>query len=521
MTYGWNRSPENQRRGDPVLRDQEDDPGLSSRYGDPDGPGDGDSAWALPGDLAAGPGRTTARGGGFGRHDAQRNADTWSSGDTAISPVVSSHWQPGYEPLGHPRPGNSRAGDVLPGSARRPGARHRDARQSDAGQDEARPGDFPPGGAWRSGARADDASPGIAPDHTPYQPPGYAPVGYQGGGEPSAGDDPEPFGFQPSHQPAGGFSPTQAYRSIDPPQARGGGAPAGYQPPAYQPPGAADVLSYGYRTDPADAAYQRSEPSPGGVSALSRPGPAREPDWFGQPDWVREPDTGGLEAGQPEFVLHGPSGSEPGAVAGRSFRAGAPRRGAARGRRSRVWIGVGVLLVIGVAAAAVFYGKVGRSGHATPPPAGPAHTLATPQTIGAYGRDQQAEKVLDLSHNEQYVKQIAPGHVSGIVAAVYDTGGPASSPDRVAIIAGRLANSAPADVIKSFMQQEASDRNAPTAVPAGPLGGQAACAGTGKSGICLWADADTVGVLVSATINPGTLSRQMLSIRSGVEIPAA
>ncbi len=177
--------------------------------------------------------------------------------------------------------------------------------------------------------------------------------------------------------------------------------------------------------------------------------------------------------------------------------------------------------MIAVAAAAVLTGRLGRSSHAALPPAAPAHALAIPQQIGTYPRDQQAEQQLGLSHGEQYVTQIDPGHVSGIVAAVYDTGGPASSPDRVAVIVGRLVNTPLADVIKSFTQQEAAEGNAPAAVPAGSLGGRAACAGRGDSGICVWADRDTVGVLVSATIDASSLARLMLTIRSGVEGPAA
>ena len=153
--------------------------------------------------------------------------------------------------------------------------------------------------------------------------------------------------------------------------------------------------------------------------------------------------------------------------------------------------------------------------------AAPSHTLATPQKIGTYTLDQQAEHQLGLSHGEQYLTQIDPGHVFGMVAAIYDTAGPTSTPNRVAVIAGRLVNSLLADVIKSFTRQEAAEGNAPMATAAGPLGGKAACAGKGGSGICVWADRDTVGVLVSATASARSLARVMLTIRSGVELPPA
>jgi hypothetical protein len=532
MTYGWNRGPENPRRGGAELGDRADDPDLPSMDGDPDGLGGGDPAWAHQSDPAARPGHTPGRAGGLGGHGTRGNADTWISRNTGAGAVTSSHWQPGYEPLGHRRPGGTHVGDVPPSAIQRDDARHSDAVQGDAW-----PGDARPDGNWLG-----QTSPGAVPraqppPHPPYQPPSYAPGRFYRDDEASAGQDPAASGYRPPGQPPGGLPQTQGYRSLaalqtGAPADSTGDEPAGYQPPGYQPPGyqppgyqpqgAADVVSYGYTADPAKAAYQqRSESSAGEASALTHPDSAREPGWLDHPDWVRVPEAGGPEAGEPEFVLHGPAGSEPGAPAGRSYRDREPRRAVRRGRRSRVWLGVGVPLVIVVAAAAVFYGKVGRSSQAARPPAAPSHALAAPQTIGAYSRDQQAEQVLDLSHNERYVTQIAPGHVWGIVAAVYDTGGPASSPDRVAVIAGRLVNSPPADVIKSFMQQEAAEGNAPMAVPAGPLGGQAACAGKGKSGICLWADASTVGVVVSATINQSSLAQEMLTIRSGVEVPAA
>jgi hypothetical protein len=561
MTYGWNRGPENPRRSGAELGDRADDPDLLSMDGDPDGLGGGDPAWAHQSDPAAGPGHTPGRAGGLGGHGTRGNADTWISRDTGASAVTSSHWQPGYEPLGHRPPGGTHVGDAPPSAIQRSAIQRDDARhgdalqgaawqgaawqgaawQGDARQGDARQGDARQSGAWSGGNWLGQTSPGAVPRaqppaHPPYQSPGYAPERFHTDDEASGGQDPAASGYRPPGHPPGGLPQTQGYRSLAALQT---GAPAdstgdepagyqrpGYQRPGYQPQGAADVVSYGYTTDPAKAAYQqRSESSAGEASALTHPDSAREPGWLDHPDWVRVPEAGGPEAGGPEaggpeFVLHGPAGSEPRAPAGRSYRDGEPRRAMRRGRRSRVWLGVGVLLVIVVAAAAVFYGKLGRSSQAARPPA-PSHALAAPQAIGAYSRDQQAEQVLDLSHNEQYVTQIAPGHVWGIVAAVYDTGGPASSPDRVAIIAGRLVNSPPADVIKSFMQQEAAEGNAPMAVPAGPLGGQAACAGKGKSGICLWADASTVGVVVSATINQSSLAPEMLTIRSGVEVPAA
>jgi hypothetical protein len=314
----------------------------------------------------------------------------------------------------------------------------------------------------------------------------------------------------------------QAHSPVDP-----GSSASGHQagsdvasrngrPAGDQPLGAADLVSYGYDADELGAGHQQ----PGGAAAAE--GAWAFPSRVSQPG----PD-------QPESGPYGPPETEasgvPAAMGDRPHRDWPHRdwphrdwpHRATRGRRGRrVWLVVGAVLVLMVAAAALLVGRLGHSGQAAQPAAAPSHMLATPQKIGTYTRDQQAEQQLGLSHGEQYLTQIDPGHVAGIVAAIYDTGGPASSPDRVAIMAGRLVKSPLNDVIKGFTQQETAEGNAPMKASAGPLGGQAACAGKGGSGICVWADSDTVGVLVSATINASALARTMLSMRSGIEFLA-
>ena len=368
---------------------------------------------------------------------------------------------------------------------------------------------------------------------SPYR---YGDPGRQQAGDPAAGAGAEaggggratigagsPSQWQPGYEPLGHRSPG-AHRASDRPSGRGPGhAAPGYQAPGYQapgpagsgvasrngravgyqPPGAADMVSDGYNADEFDADHQHA----GGAAAA---------------DGMWEfPNGTQPEPGQPEFGLYGPPAAEA-SPSGVSASTGDSPHRADRGRHGRrIWLGVGAVLVIVVAAAALLVGRLGHSGQAAQPAAAPSHTLATPQKIGTYTRDQQAEQQLGLSHGEQYLTQIDPGHVAGIVAAIYDTGGPASSPDRVAVMAGRLVKSPLTDVIKSFTQQETAEGNAPVRVAAGLLGGQAACAGKGGSGICVWADRDTVGVLVSATINASSLARMMLTIRSGVEFLAA
>src|SRR5713101_5768259 len=129
MTYGWNRGAHNPRPGDAELGDRADDPDLSSLDGDPDGLGGGDPAWAHRADPAAGSGQTPGRAGGFGGHGTGGNADTWISRDTGASAVTSSHWHPGYEPLGHPRPGGSHVAGAAQGAIPQGGIPQQSANQ--------------------------------------------------------------------------------------------------------------------------------------------------------------------------------------------------------------------------------------------------------------------------------------------------------------------------------------------------------------------------------------------------------
>jgi len=315
----------------------------------------------------------------------------------------------------------------------------------------------------------------------------------------------EPFGQHRGHQ-----RPQYGQPQPWQPQSWQSAGPATYrpssQPNGLQELGPPDLVSYGYKADQSDARYRAPQQ---GV-------PAMLDDARAHPGWAGQPETDQQETDQPEFALYRPSGAEPQASARR-----ARRRDRHRARQRWIRLSIATVLTVVVATvAALGFVRSARPAHPVRTAAMPSYVLAVPKQIGSYARDQPAEQQLGLSHSEQYLTQIDPGHVSGIVAAIYDAGGPASSPDRVAVIAGRLVHSPPADVIKSFTQQETAEANAPEGTAAGPLGGQAACAGKGSSGICIWADRDTVGVLVSATLNASSLARVMLIIRSGVEVPA-
>ncbi len=281
--------------------------------------------------------------------------------------------------------------------------------------------------------------------------------------------------------------------------------PPTYRQAGHQPIGQHDLIMYGYRPGDADGAHGHP---PFGTSASAGT------SLFGG-HMADQRTAHQDEFGDPAFVLHGTSASVP---------QSALAQGVARtGGHRRRWLTIGGLLAVVVTVAvAAAAGITHRLGHAAKhtKAAAPGHTLTTPQRIGTYPRDRQAEQQLGISHGGKYLTQIDPGHVTRIVAAVYNVGGQASAGRRVAVIAGKLRHGPQADVVKSFIQQERADDNSPAVVPAGPLGGRAACAGQGRSGICVWVDSDTVGVLVSATMNATSLAHVMPALRAGVEVPS-
>jgi hypothetical protein len=309
----------------------------------------------------------------------------------------------------------------------------------------------------------------------------------------------------------------------------------GYRQEDFQRPARTDRVGDGYRPDDSAAGGHGRQPDlPAEDSADSQQDWMRRFDYGAPPDsrdttahadvvtypgWGADPEAADAEPADAEFPLYGPAEPryEPVPRGGRSAGRGRGRTGARRGKIGK-WLGLGGAVVIAAAAAvAVVFGGLGVRSR-PPRPSPPAHLLYTPQRIGSYTRDPQAEQELGLSHGEHYLTQIDPGHVSGIVAAVYDTRGVPGSPDSAAVIAGRLGSTPVSVVIKSFMQQETAEGHGPVTVPAGPLGGSAACAGSTQSAICVWADGDTVGVVVSAAMNARQLSSVALIIRSGVEV---
>jgi len=199
---------------------------------------------------------------------------------------------------------------------------------------------------------------------------------------------------------------------------------------------------------------------------------------------------------------------KPSSAGGRKGRAQAsPEKARTRARRrlSLKVLAIGVaaiVVVVAVAGVVLFWPK-------------PKHVISTPATVGSYTRSQ-ANPTAEALKNK--IVTAAPGDVQNVVAAVYkdSTGTPGAPSQIVLFIGGNLTGNATASsLISAYM---ANMRGSFTTSP-GKLGGQAACApgSNGGPAECAWADNDTFGVLVSATLTSTALANEMRLMRPLVE----
>ncbi|MGH3155559.1 MAG: hypothetical protein ACRDNF_03120 [Streptosporangiaceae bacterium] len=178
-----------------------------------------------------------------------------------------------------------------------------------------------------------------------------------------------------------------------------------------------------------------------------------------------------------------------------------------------LWIGAGVVAIVGVAIVAL---TVLGSG-----PSGPKHSLTTPARIGSFTRSTQLTKQMDVGQLEKSIIAQSSGQASHLVSAVYQTGSPASGgpPAEVMLfIGGQLSGASPAASVKSFTQHFKDA----TLTSAGSLGGDAACVsgqsgGTSGSTVCAWFDNNTFGELVSPDMSVSALANELRAIRPSVE----
>jgi hypothetical protein len=194
-------------------------------------------------------------------------------------------------------------------------------------------------------------------------------------------------------------------------------------------------------------------------------------------------------------------------------RQGVGRRRGRSGDR-RLWLGLGG--VVAVAAAAIFL----IIKFEFPADAGPAHTLSMPEKIGSSFVSSKGVDQGSLNKLRNEFVQMTHGHATDVLAATYESGGVGmgAAPQIVMTIDAHFPNDNAAASIAGFMQ----DFTGAIAVPAGPLGGQAACAesNTGNAdnmAICAWFDNDSFGVELSPSMNANALAGDLQTFRSAVE----
>jgi len=189
---------------------------------------------------------------------------------------------------------------------------------------------------------------------------------------------------------------------------------------------------------------------------------------------------------------------------------GRPAVGQARsGTRRRVPVKVMVVLGSAIIATLAVVGYVVLRPQAS-------HVVSAPASQSGYARQPANATANDLRHK---IVAAAGGAVRNVVAAVYQrTTGPGTKkgPQIVVFIGGNLSGGASADNLISAYMTRLPGAFTTTA---GRLGGRAACApgSNGGPAECAWADNDTFGVVVSATLNSAGLADVMRQMRPQVE----
>ncbi len=148
----------------------------------------------------------------------------------------------------------------------------------------------------------------------------------------------------------------------------------------------------------------------------------------------------------------------------------------------------------------------------------PAHSIATPSRLGRYVRQSSVASANARQLRSQIVAG-ARGEVKKVVAAVYEqlTGpGTSTGPQIVVFIGGNLTGNGSAG---GFISGFKSELHGSFSTSAGRLGGQAACApaSEGRLAECAWADNDTFGVVVSATLHARALATELRQMRPLIE----
>jgi hypothetical protein len=180
----------------------------------------------------------------------------------------------------------------------------------------------------------------------------------------------------------------------------------------------------------------------------------------------------------------------------------------------RQWVALGAIVVVAAGAVAVVLKM------AFPSASGPAHNIETPTAIGPYQNKPalaQQMHVQDLAAKVSKLNNMA----SNVKYAVYQygTGAPGANTQVFMFIGGHVSDSDASSSISTFM----ADYPHAKSVPAGPMGGEAACVemtngAQGDAAMCTWFDNDSFGTLVSSTMNTTALEQVLRTVRPSLEV---
>ncbi|WP_300605802.1 hypothetical protein [Trebonia sp.] len=196
-------------------------------------------------------------------------------------------------------------------------------------------------------------------------------------------------------------------------------------------------------------------------------------------------------------------------------RAAGRRRGRSGDRRQ--WMALGAIAVVAAGAIGGVLMKYVFSG-----PSGPAHTIVAPDQVDGFTRMPNLEKEMKVSALANEVMSTSAGQASDVVSAVYQMGSSAPGGDAqiFMFVGGKLSSAAPATSIANFTQTYPGAN----VVPAGSLGGEAACAEAQSNdqgvAMCVWFDNDSFGELVSPTMTTAKLATTLDEVRPSLELYA-
>jgi hypothetical protein len=196
-------------------------------------------------------------------------------------------------------------------------------------------------------------------------------------------------------------------------------------------------------------------------------------------------------------------------------RATGRRRGRSRDRRQ--WMALGAIAVVAAGAIGGVLMKFVFSG-----PSGPAHNVVAPNRVDAFTRMPNLEKQMKVEALRQDVMKTSAGQATNVVSAVYQVGStaPGGNAQIFMFVGGKLSSAAPATSLQNFTQTYPGAK----VVPAGALGGEAACAEAQSNGegvaMCVWFDNDSFGELVSPTMTTAKLASTLNTVRPSLELYA-